>query len=307
GGADLLVRHVGVGAQPLGARRGEQRPHVGGGGAGAGGSCRSREGAPGGGGARALVHVAAGAQVPFVAAGLPVLEPLRVRGDGRGLVRGEAVFQGDGGHFGERGVLELVEPWGADVVDDVGGLLGGAAEEGLHDEDAVAVLALVLDLALVGEQVVAQVDGVGEGLHEDPQRPGAGDGGGHFGGGVLDESRGPGRAAHLAAHLDVLDGVGDPALVDVGQFPQGLVEQVLGGDGEPAAPVGGHGGHGARPQVGEARLDRVLRHGDGGGGVGGHEEGQPVEVGLAGGAVLGALVLLQEVVVEEEDPHVPVG
>ena len=35
--------------------------------------------------------------------------------------------------------------------------------------------------------------------------------------------------------------------------------------------------------------------------------GQPVQVGLGARDVLGALEHLQEVVVEEEHPHVPVG
>ncbi|MGX1117019.1 hypothetical protein RKD37_002382 [Streptomyces ambofaciens] len=186
-------------------------------------------------------------------------------------------------------------------------LLGGAAEEGLQDQHPVAQLALVLDLPLVGEEVVAQVHRVGEGLHEHPERPGPGDAGGHLGGRVLHEPGGPGGAADLAAHLDVLDGVGDAPLVDVGQLPHRLVEQVLGGDGEAAAPVGRHRGHRAGPQVGETGLDRVLRLGHLGGVVERHEQREPVQVGLAREAVLAAFELLQEVVVEEEDPHVPVG
>ncbi len=301
GRADLLEGHVGVGAGPLGDRRGQERADVRGGGAGPG------QRLPAGRRTLALVHVAAGAHVPFVAAGLPVLKALGVRGDGGDLRRGQAVLQGHGGHFGERGVLELVQPGGEDVVDQLGGLLGGAVEEGLQDQYPVAQLALVLDLPLVGEEVVAQVHGVGERLHEHPERPGPGDGGGHLGGRVLHEPGRPGGAADLAAHLDVLDGVGDAPLVDVGQLPHRLVQQVLGGDGEAAAPVGRHRGDGAGPQVGEARLDRVLRLGHPGGVVERHEQGEPVQVGLAGEAVLAAFELLQEVVVEEEDPHVPVG
>ncbi len=301
GRADLLEGHVRVGAQTLRSGRREQRAHVGRRGAGAGRAF------PGVGGAGPFVHVPAGAHVPLVAAGLPVLQPLGVRRHRRDLVRGKARLHGQCGDFGERGVLELVQPGGEHVVDAVGGLLGGAAEEGLQHQDAVAELPLVLDLPLVGEQVVAQVHGVGEGLHQHPERPGSGDGGGHFGGRVLHEPRRPGGAADLAAHLDVLDGVGDPPLVDVGQFPQGLVQQVLGRHREPPAPAVRHRGHRARPQVGEARLDRVLRLGHGGGGVQRHEQGQPVQVRLAAGAVLAALEGLQEVVVEEEDPHVPVG
>ncbi len=52
---------------------------------------------PAGGGAGALVHVPAGAHVPFVAAGLPVLEALGVQPDGGDLGRGQAVLQGHRG------------------------------------------------------------------------------------------------------------------------------------------------------------------------------------------------------------------
>ncbi|MGV9906339.1 hypothetical protein ACWDU8_28250 [Streptomyces sp. NPDC003388] len=48
--------------------------------------------------------------MPFVAAGLPVLQALGVGGDRGGLAGRESLLQGHGGHFGERGVLELVQP-----------------------------------------------------------------------------------------------------------------------------------------------------------------------------------------------------
>lgn len=47
--------------------------------------------------------------MPFVPPGLPVLEAPRVRGDRGDLGRREPLLDGEGGHFGERGVLELVE------------------------------------------------------------------------------------------------------------------------------------------------------------------------------------------------------
>ena len=119
------------------------------------------------------------------------------------------------------GVLELLEPGGEQIVHQVGGLLGGAAKEPLEHEHAVGQLALVVDLTLVGEKVVAQVHGVGEGIAEHLHWPRRGDGGGHLGvAGVLDQVRRPRRPADLAAHLDVLDRVGDPVGVDVGELPQ---------------------------------------------------------------------------------------
>src|SRR5256885_10356546 len=45
--------------------------------------------------------------------------------------------------------------------------------------------------------------------------------------------------------------VGQPALADVGQLPQRLLEKVAGGPDEPAPPAGRHGRDGARPQVGQ--------------------------------------------------------
>ena len=56
-----------------------------------------------------LVHVAAGAHVPLVPAGLPVLKTLDVRENGGRLVRAEALLRAERGQFGQGGVLELVE------------------------------------------------------------------------------------------------------------------------------------------------------------------------------------------------------
>ena len=67
------------------------------------------------------------------------------------------------------------------------------------------------------------------------------------------------------------------------------------------------GEHGARPQVGQAAFHRVGRLREGAGGVHRHERRQPVEVLLRTGQVPAALVGLEEVIVEEEDPDVPVG
>jgi hypothetical protein len=117
-------------------------------------------------------------------------------------------------------VLELLQPRRQQVVHPVGGLLGRTAEEALEHQHAIGQLPLVVDLAIVGEKVIAQVNGVGEGIPQHLHRPGRGDGGGHFGvGGVLDQVGRPRRPADLAPHLDVLDRVGDPARVYVGQLP----------------------------------------------------------------------------------------
>ncbi len=255
--------------------------------------------------ARPLVHVPARPQVPLVPAGLPVLQPLHVRGHRR---RVHAVLGQQRRHLGERGVLELVQPRGQQVVDRLRGLLRGQVQEALEHQHPVGQLALVEHLALVGEQVVAQVHAVGEGVAQHPHRPGRGDAGRHLGADrVLDQVRRPGRAADLAAHLDVLDRVGHPPLVDVRELPQRLVEQVPRALHEPAPPVRRVRRHGARPQVGEPALDRVLRHRPRSRPSDRHERGQPGQVLARAGQVAGALEQLEEVVVEVEDPDVPVG
>src|SRR5258707_853809 len=92
---------------------------------------------PRGGPAPAAVHVPAGAHVPLQAAGLPVLQSLDVRQDVRAGQRVESGLDEERGQFGERGVLELLEARGAQVVDGFGGLLRCAVQEGLQDEYAV--------------------------------------------------------------------------------------------------------------------------------------------------------------------------
>ncbi len=243
-------------------------------------------------------------------ASLPVLQALDVGQDREANGPVQGVVLEEGRQLGHCGVLELLEPGGQQVVDDVGCGLGVDAEEALRHQDGVVDLALGLRLPLVGEQVVAQVHPVGKRVGQHPHRPGDGDGGRDLGRrGVLHQAGGPGGAAHLAAHLDVLDGVGNPGLGDVGQLPQRLQQHIQRGVGEPSPPVGGHRGHGARPQVGQAGLDGV-------GGFGGgeqirrvhrHERTQAAEVLPGAAHVLRALECLQEVVVEEEHPHVPVG
>ncbi len=245
--------------------------------------------------------------MPLVAAGLPVLQALGIRQRREPSRRVDAVLVQDGRQLHDRRVLELVQSGGEQVVDGVGGLLRADVEEAFDDQHPVAELALLGDLPLVGEQVVAQVDRVGEGVAQHPQRAGGCDGGRDLGvRGVLDEVRRPGRTADLAAHLDVLDRVGQPTGVDVGEFPERLVEQVAGAHREPCPPVGGPGGHGSRPQVREPTLDRVRRF-FGDLAVDRHEGGQPVEIGPRARHVVRPLVELQEVVVEVEDPHIPVG
>ncbi len=155
--------------------------------------------------------------MPFVTARLPVLKSLHVRDDVHASLRVHAVLLEERGHLGEGGVLELLQSGGEQVVDGIGGLLCVAAEESLEDQYAVVELAFVFDLALVGEEVVAQVHPVGEGVSQHLHRPGGGYLGRDLGAcGVFDEVGRPGGAADLAPHLDVFDGVGNTALVDVG-------------------------------------------------------------------------------------------
>ncbi len=251
--------------------------------------------------------------MPLVAAGLPVLEPAGVREHRRDLLRGQAGPCGHRRQLGEEGVLELLEPRGQQPVQLIGRLLGGAPEERLQHQHPVAEFALLADLPLVREQVVAQVHRIREAVAQHAQRPLGGDGGGHLGAhGVLDEPRRPGRAADLAALFHVLERIGDPADADVVELPQGLHQEIAGAEREAGDPVRRMPGDGPGPQVGEPRLDRVagLRGLRGrvvcGRGLG-HEQGQPFQRRAPARPVAAPLEDLQEPVVEEEHPHVPVG
>ncbi len=245
--------------------------------------------------------------MPLVSAGLPVLQALGVGEDGRDLRRVQRVVGEELRELDERGLLELLEAGGEQIVGGFGGLLGGAAQEGLQHQDGVGEFALVGDLALVGEDVVPDVYGVGEGVAQHGERARVRDACGDLGAHVLDQAGRPGGTAHLAPHLDVFERVRHAPDVDVGELPHGLVEEVLRGQGEPFPPVGGHRGDRPRPEVREPSLHRVGGLGEAVRQVHGHEGGEPVEVLLGPVAVLRALVHLQEVVVEEEHPHVPVG
>ena len=86
---------------------------------------------------------------------LPVLKSLHVRDDVHAGLRVHAVLLEERGHFGEGSVLELLQPGGEQVVDGIDGLLCVATEESFENQHAVVELALVIDLALVGEDVVA--------------------------------------------------------------------------------------------------------------------------------------------------------
>ena len=245
--------------------------------------------------------------MPLMAAGLPVLEPFHVPRHGQPRGRIQAVLVAHDGNLGQRRVLELLQAGCEQVVHPVRGLLDGTAEEPLQHQYAVGKFPLVVHLTLVGEQVIAQVHGIGERIAQHPHRAGNGDGDGHLGvAGVLDQVGRPRRPADLAAHLDVLDGVDHPAGVDVGQFPQRFVQQVAGAPGKPGPPPARAGRHGTLPQVGQPRLHRVGR-GWGDLPVQRHERGQCREVGPGPVQVVAALEQLEKMVVEVEHPHVPVG
>ena len=241
-----------------------------------------------------------------MAAGLPVLQTLHITQHVQSALRIDLVFLEQRRDLCHRGVLELVQPRRQDVVHQLRGLLRWATEKALHDQYSVVELALDLHLTLVREEVVAQVHRIGERVAQHLHRPRPRDLDRHLRvDRVLDQVRRPGRPTHLAAHLDVLDRVGQPAGADVRQFPQGLGEQSLGGLDEPLPPARRHRRDRAVPEIGETALHRVLgRFRDRA--LDRHEGGQTIEVGLRPGRVLGLLVQLQEVVVEVEDPHVPV-
>ncbi len=297
--ADRLERDVGEAAQPLRRGHGQRGDDAGGLRAQPGRAAPARPGAGGG--------IPGGPRVPLMAAGLPVLEPLRVPPHGQPRGRIQAVLVAHDGNLGERRVLELLQTGCEQVVHPVRGLLDVTAEEPLQHQHAVGQLPLLVHLTLVGEQVIAQVHGVGERVAQHPHRTRAGDCDRHLGvAGVLDQVGRPRRPADLAPHLDVLDRVNHPAGVDVGQLPQRFVQQVAGAPGKAGPPPARAGRHGALPQVGQPRLHRV----------GGsrrdlpgrrHERGQCRKVGACPVHVVAALEQLEKMVVEVEHPHVPVG
>ncbi len=240
-------------------------------------------------------------------AGLPVLQALDVVQHVEPLLRLHAVLVEQHRQLDQGRVLELEQPRGEQVVDGLGRFLSTAVEESLEYEDSIAQFALVLDLALVREKVVPEVHGIGERVPENLHRTGGRNNRRHLGAHrVFDDVGRPRRPADLAAHLDVLDRIGESALVDVGEFPERFVQQILGAVHEATAPVLGHARHGAGPQVGQAALDRVRR-GGGDDPVHRHELAQPIQVRPGAGKIAGALEHLDEVVVEVEDPDVPVG
>ena len=111
--------------------------------------------------------------MPLVAAGLPVLQALDVRERRAAAPAGSRPFSANSAGSSVSAVFsnccsrEVSRSLTASAAS-----LGGAAEERLQHQDAVGELALLLDLALVGEQVVAQVHAVGEGVLAAPASAG---------------------------------------------------------------------------------------------------------------------------------------
>ncbi len=224
--------------------------------------------------------VAAALPVPGEDGRHPVPELLDVAVQGGAGLGVQPVLGAEHGQLPVDDVLELPHPGRHQVADDAQRLLAPAGEEVLHDEDGVVDLALELDLLLVGEAVVDEHGVVGSGgLHgldgarvqhlgrEGPAVAQSGQRHGEVG------AEGP------AAHLDVVDGLGDPVVLLVGQLPQPALQHDLDGGAQDAAAALGHGFHRAGPQVGEAPLEGVERRlGDDA--VQRHEPQEPVVAGL---------------------------
>jgi hypothetical protein len=124
--------------------------------------------------------------------------------------------------------------------------------------------------------------------------------------GVLDEPGRPRSPADAAAHLHVLDRVRDAAELDVVEVPHGLGHQVVRDRDEPLAPAVRHRRHGPPPEVPQAFFGGVRGHRRLGV-ADRHEELEVVRVCLRALEVAAVLEVLEEMVVEEEHPHVPVG
>jgi len=189
-------------------------------------------------------------------------------------------------------------------VHPVGGLLGGAGREPLKHQHAVGQLALVVDLALVGEEVVAQVSPASAKVSRSTSI-------GRYAAMTAGTSASQACSIRFADHgapptlrrtLDVLDRVGYPVGVDVGEFPQRFVEQVTGALCEAGPPVRQSGQATVRDQRSASPASTGL--------VGssvicpsaGHERAQRVQVGTGTVQIPAALEQLEEVVVEVEQP-----
>src|SRR3954452_10095524 len=200
------------------------------------------------------------------------------------------------GQFVRGDMLELLHALGHQVVDDTQRGRVVDAEEVLHDEDRVVDLALVLDLLLVGDDVVDQARVVDGGVLQ-----------GAHGAAAVDLRRDGGAVTHPAQahgevgaeggapHLQVVDRVGDAVLDLVDQLPDPALGHDVHGVLEGAPLVRGHLGRGAVPQV-----DQAAFHGVDGDqdllAVQGHAVRQTL-CGQAGGGEIAAAAVDERVVV----------
>ncbi len=157
-------------------------------------------------------------------------------------------------------MFELQHPRGHQVVHHIHRPFPIRVEEFLHDQDAVVNFTLVLDLLLIGEDVVGEAGVVGcrvlqrtkcpgtEGLGWDPRSPGNA--------GQVHREVG---AERLAAHLDVVDRIGHPMLDAIVELPQPARRHVFDPLAELTALWHGHRGCRAHPQFCQAFLHRVGR------------------------------------------------
>ncbi len=113
--------------------------------------------------------------MPLVPARLPVLQSLDVEQYVLAFKQVKAVLLEQRGQLCESGVFELVQPGGQDVVGQVRRALRRDIQEPLQHQNTVVDLTFLFGFPLVGKQVVAQVHPVGEGVLQDPHRPGVGD------------------------------------------------------------------------------------------------------------------------------------
>ena len=97
-------------------------------------------------------------------AGLEILQTLDVERDRGALGGREQALLEHHRNLGHRGVLELVKARAQQVVHHLRGRLHPDAEEPLEDQHEVRQLTFLVDLAVVAEEVVAVVHGVGEGV-----------------------------------------------------------------------------------------------------------------------------------------------
>ncbi len=221
--------------------------------------------------------------MPTEDSGQPVLQFLGISPHRAPCVGVQVETVTERGQFDGDNMFELAHPGRHQIIDDTDSAFTITVEKILDDENAVVDLTFELNFLLVGEHVVEQAGVVRGRVLQCPHRSGLVNRRWHR------RPRSQPTQAHgeigtegLAAHLDVVDRVGNPVLSLIGEFPQPATDHILDRAAEHATRAHGHGSRGTGPQIGQTAFQRV--DGDrNDGGLHRHEFRQPPGARLRGG------------------------